>query len=112
MVVFGVITPVSKPAMPRKGFRVDPGGYWPLIARLNKGCMGERARLSYVSESRPVTNRLGSKLGMVAKARISPDWGDRATRAPRLSASSAMAFCCKFESMVRVKVFPEIGFCS
>ena len=38
-------TPRSSPASPRNGLIVDPGGYWPLSARLNSGRSGERCRL-------------------------------------------------------------------
>ena len=45
IVVSGVIVPLSRPAAAVTTLKVEPGGYWPCVARLNSGEVGSCVQL-------------------------------------------------------------------
>ena len=55
IVVSGVIAPLSSPAAAVTTLKVEPGGYWPWVARLNSGEVG-----SLFSSPRCSGTRFGS----------------------------------------------------
>ena len=75
--------PYSNPARPYTGFIVEPGGYCPCTARLNRGKCGESRSLPYSPVLMPFTNKLVSNPGALTNASTSPLRGSIATTAPR-----------------------------
>ena len=58
--VLGVMAPDSKPAIAVTSLKVEPGGYWPLIALLLSGVRGLLSRSCHSVLVRPRTNAFGS----------------------------------------------------
>ena len=64
------------------GFTVEPGGYCPAIALLNRGLFVLLFNLSNSACERPRLMAVGSKDGTLIIARISPFLGSSATTEP------------------------------
>ena len=94
MLLLGLITPSSKPISAAKGLKVDPGGYWPLMARLYNGLLTSSNSLERLLCFNGPVRSLGSKPGPDAIAIIPPVLGSSATIAPTLLANSFSANCC------------------
>ena len=80
--VSGVIAPLSRPAVAVTTLKVEPGGYWPWVARLKSGEVG-----SWLSSSRCSGTRFGSYGGFDASTLTRPVDGSIATTAPNPTAS-------------------------
>ena len=81
----------------------------PRRARFNSGLSGDSLSAFQFSTSMPSTNRLGSKLGLLTKARISPFLGSIATSAPRRSPNSSSTIACSRMSIESTTALPGVA---
>ena len=79
------------------------------MARFNSGLSGDSLSAFQFSTSMPSTNRLGSKLGLLTKARISPFLGSIATSAPRRSPNSCSTIACSRMSIDSTTALPGVA---
>ena len=78
--------PASSAASATIILKVEPGGYWPLIALLTSGARGLVVSSRQTSRLSPLVNPAGSKVGTETSASTSPLWTSRTT-ADALSSS-------------------------
>src|SRR5919197_219121 len=81
-VVYGVITPSARAPRAVTILNTEPGGYWPCVARLCNGKCGSVLNARHVAGEGRGTKAFGSNAGWLARARIWPLRGSRATMAP------------------------------
>src|SRR3989338_6166860 len=98
------------------GFIVEPLGYSPPIARLNKGFAGSSRSLSKSSWLIPSSNKLESKDGKLTKETMPPSLGSIKTTAPEsIHEDARCAFkiskvrACTAEFIFKVKFCPLTG---
>jgi hypothetical protein len=104
------------PAAAVIALKVDPGGYWPPIARLKVRCPGPKT-MRCTSRARPSAKAAGLKVGRLAIASTSPVRGSSATPAaplglasfPRTSWSAPIRARCVVRSMLSISVLPGSG---
>ena len=82
--MFFVITFSSKAINPFKILKVDPGGYWPVNARLTSGLFLSKTNLLYSLDLDLPLKMFGLYVGAEIRLRISPVFGSIATIAPIL----------------------------
>ncbi|MNL47673.1 hypothetical protein D3C87_1704740 [compost metagenome] len=76
---------------------------------MNNGRSMESCSAAYSLKLMPVTNRFGSKLGLLTMANTSPVDGSSATTEPRRSPNASSAASCSFTSRLRTMFLPGIG---